>query len=84
MNTKQNVNEVQPPALAELLNDYRFYDQSPDNGVWVVACRHCRDRWLLGKPLPGSEPHAGNVLKLLDHAASHKTGAAPRSTERSN
>lgn len=38
---------------------------------WHLTCDVCSKRWELQKPEKGQSVHGGNILHLLDHAASH-------------
>lgn len=36
--------------------------------TWLISCRQCWARWNL----PKGKETAGNILRLLEHAASHQ------------
>ncbi len=52
----------------EIRRNYTIKDQG---NTWHLKCDVCGDSWSLAKPEKGKEVHGGNVLHLLDHAASH-------------
>jgi hypothetical protein len=40
--------------------------------AWLVECRHCSARYRLTQKADGTV-HVGNILALLNHAASHES-----------
>jgi hypothetical protein len=38
---------------------------------WILKCDSCGTKFQLKKPAKGKDIHGGNLLALLDHAASH-------------
>ena len=49
----------------------RNYSIKDQGDHWVLKCDVCSEGWSLKKPEKGKDVHGGNILKLLDHAASH-------------
>lgn len=47
---------------------YSINDKGPE---WHLSCLVCDKAWKLQKPGKGEKIHGGNILHLLDHAASH-------------
>jgi ribosomal protein S28E/S33 len=59
------------------LKKYYEIAEASDKG-YVLLCKHCDTGWVLIRNEAGAV-HPGNILKLLDHAYSHKT---PREAKR--
>lgn len=52
----------------EIRKNYTIKDEGDH---WTLKCDVCGEGYSLKKPEKGKEVHGGNILKLLDHAASH-------------
>jgi hypothetical protein len=52
----------------EIQRNYSIKDKGPE---WHLSCIVCSKAWKLQKPGKGEKIHGGNILHLLDHAASH-------------
>lgn len=60
--------EVFPPKLVALWDDFHIWE-NPGKTEWIIACRKCNARWALA--CKKSPAHVGNILHLMNHAASH-------------
>lgn len=49
----------------------RNYTITTEKDHWVLKCDVCGQGFQLKKPEKGKDIHGGNILALLDHAASH-------------
>jgi hypothetical protein len=49
----------------------RNYTVITEKTHWELKCHVCNQAWQLKKPKKGENIHAGNVLTLIDHIASH-------------
>ncbi len=49
----------------------RHFTAKDNGGDWTLTCDVCKEQWRLQKPQKGRKLHGGNVLHLLEHAASH-------------
>lgn len=49
----------------------RHYSVTNNKDHWVLKCDTCAAKYQLKKPAKGKDIHGGNLLALLDHAASH-------------
>jgi hypothetical protein len=52
----------------EIQRNYSINDKGTE---WHLSCLVCDKAWKLQKPGKGEKIHGGNILHLLDHAASH-------------
>jgi hypothetical protein len=52
----------------EIQRNYSIKDKGTE---WHLSCLVCDKAWQLQKPGKGEKIHGGNILHLLDHAASH-------------
>jgi hypothetical protein len=52
----------------EIQRNYTIIDRKQ---AWELKCIVCNERYQLNKPTKGEDVHGGNILHLLDHAASH-------------
>lgn len=52
----------------EIQRNYSIKDKGAE---WHLSCLVCDKAWKLQKPGKGEKIHGGNILHLLDHAASH-------------
>lgn len=52
----------------EIQRNYSIKDKGQE---WHLSCIVCSKAWNLQKPGKGEKIHGGNILHLLDHAASH-------------
>lgn len=49
----------------------RNYGITNNKDHWILKCDVCGTKFQLKKPEKGKDIHGGNILSLLDHAASH-------------